>query len=1048
MTMLWVHVVDSDHEPVKTARVQLLTADQRALDARRTDDGWTAEVREGARVTITASARGLGTETHTVTARDAVLQVVIGLRKDGERSYSYGDNRLAFAPVEHAYLLHASGAGASEQVARHAKALGIKLTPASPRQAAVPDDQLVVVDAAIEQSEAFTAALRKDQLQVEVARLIRHGERPPLGLTSELVVRFRGDVKPMEAERLAASAGLRVTRTLRHAGNAFVLEREGLPSYDLLDAADALVRSGRVEYVEPNLMFGVELDAYTPNDTLWAQLPHLTLIDADDAWDLLDDVHVNLRGGSAALTIAIVDPHGVAPNHPELTANLTDGTSKLVTSMNFAATPIVAQTVAGLGGDHGTQCAGSATAAFDNNRGTAGVAPNCHLIGARIGNASNAVATADLYMWVAGFLNGSTAAGFPAAPPARAADVISSSFGVTGLALSNTMRDCFDFITTHGRGGKGAVLCFSLGNSGYVDFTNAAGGAFRAWPTYERTIAVGSSINTNPTNPLPTSIQADPNGNTNNLATAVDRRTLFSPFGATALRKPDLVAPSHTAYDAASNLVDPILSTVRVGTGAVDGCPGAAVCNDYATSFGGTSHSTPCVAGGIALILSARPELNWIQVRDILRQTCVRIDAAQANAIGQWQDLDGDGVIDYSRWYGAGRLDLDAAVAVALDPSNPLADVYVRENLGDTGDVPSTGAWWASPDIWVRQDAATPIPALAWSAAPPHQNAARGQDNAVFCRVRNRGAAAASSVYVRALLTHWAGLEFVYPADFAPSTSVGAPIPNPLVPGTYLIGQQRIDNLAAGADQIVKFTWPQALIPPATVPVGGTTVTWHPCLLVEASPHDGPAPIGGLAVPVAGNNNIAQRNITISDSADADADQFVGMIAGTRLDVGVATLIVDATRLRGHESIRLHVADERLNKALLEAGLQAGREWVRPGAPASRDGHCGVIVERATRLRVSCGDCDVVIEAAPGTRIVSSCEDGETSPSTHWVKHRGVEALEIRGLRGRLELPLRLAGGAFAPFLVAVTGGGTGDLYLTQRRGDGVVSAGYGVRRF
>jgi len=234
---------------------------------------------------------------------------------------------------------------------------------------------------------------------------------------------------------------------------------------------------------------------------------------------------------------------------------------------------------------------------------------------------------------------------------------------------------------------------------------------------------------------------ADPAGNTANIATAVDTRGLYSPFGTTALRKPDLVAPSHTANVFAPNPpIDPILSAVRVGTGAVDGCSGAPVCNDYANTFGGTGHATPTVAGAAALVLSARPSLNWVQVLDILRRSCARIDAAQANAVGQWQDLDGDTLIDYSRWYGAGRLDVDPAVALALDPSLPLADVYVRENLSDIGGVPSGGAWWASPDIWVRQDASTPIPALAWTDPAPHENGKRGQDNAVLagCAIEDR----------------------------------------------------------------------------------------------------------------------------------------------------------------------------------------------------------------------------------------------------------------------------------------------------------------------
>jgi hypothetical protein len=63
------------------------------------------------------------------------------------------------------------------------------------------------------------------------------------------------------------------------------------------------------------------------------------------------------------------------------------------------------------------------------------------------------------------------------------------------------------------------------------------------------------------------------------------------------------------------------------------------------------------------------------------------------------------------------------------------------------------------------------------------------------------------------------------------------------------------------------------------------------------------------------------------------------------------------------------------------------------------------------------------------------------------VKHQGLDAVELRGLRGRLELPLRLAGAEYVPLLVAVDGDATGDLGITQRRGDGELSAGYGIRR-
>lgn len=56
-----------------------------------------------------------------------------------------------------------------------------------------------------------------------------HGERPALGLTNQLVVRFQNAVSRSAAERLAVSAGLRIIREVQHAGNVFLLAYEGNP---------------------------------------------------------------------------------------------------------------------------------------------------------------------------------------------------------------------------------------------------------------------------------------------------------------------------------------------------------------------------------------------------------------------------------------------------------------------------------------------------------------------------------------------------------------------------------------------------------------------------------------------------------------------------------------------------------------------------------------------------------------------------------------------------------------------------------------------------
>lgn len=1048
-THIWLHVVDSDKRAVPGARARVREGGEKLCDLALSGEGVAElDARTGESLTFEAEAPGFAGEVLTVRAIGRVQQIVLGLRRDGELSYDQGDSRFAFRPDRESYLLFTSGENARERIERLVGD-GAKMRfvddPQKGDAAQPPPADVAVVRVAMGMDEAAALAAQAAQggLDVQLTRALDHEGHLPFGLTNEVVVRFRSDVERASVDRIAAEFGFEIAREIRHAGNAYLFVRPGVPDYDVLESARRLSERPETVYVEPNLAFIAVSDQYIPNDVLWANLPHLPLINCDDAWDRLDNVDVSLRGGSAAITVGVVDLNGVAPDHPDLIANLTDGTGKMVANWNFKASPITPQTVAGLGTDHGTECAGSATAAFDNNRGICGVAPNCHLIGARVAGAAAVVAMADLYMWMAGFMNGSTAPGFPAAPPPRPADVISSSWGSDGLALSNTLRDCFDFIAAFGRGGRGCVLCFSLGNTGYLDFTNPAGIRHRAWPTYEKTIAVGASISANPTNPT-SSVNADPSGATTGIATQVDRRALYSPYGATALRKPDLVAPSHTAY-ASDTLakVDPIMATVRVGTGAVDGCTGTP-CFDYASSFGGTSHSTPTVAGAIALMLSARPQLSWIEVRDILRRTCVRIDAANADAIGQWQDLDTDGAIDYSRWYGSGRLDVDAAVQRALDPATPYADCYVRENLSDVGDVPSPGWHAHSPDIWVRKNDSA-IPALAWTSDPPHENPERGQDNHVFCRTRNRGTAAAGTIYLRASITHFPGFEFRYPQEFQPTVTVGGAA-SPMTLGTYLIGEVQIDDLGIDEDRIVHMVWPEALVPPLEVTVGASTVLWHPCLLLEVSPHDGPG-IDASVIAVRGSNNLAQRNIAIDDdNPDSSSDgSWFGIVAGSQVKGGIDALVVDGSRLRGTRRIRVGLIDPGQMRHFAEAAMGSAEPGPGAAGPIAWPPSGPLaIAPRTMRDPHGQGCCGLLAKLGFGWLFRPICG----RPPRISVKGSVDDAhIEIDGLGGSVELPLALPAGALTLLRASMGAGASGELRLTQRRGDGQTSAGYSIVR-
>ena len=153
--------------------------------------------------------------------------------------------------------------------------------------------RLSEIGGGIERAQQAASGLHSEGLHVTIARIIEHAGRHPTPLTNELVVRFADDVTRPEAERVANAHGLRIAREVRHAGNAFLLVRDGEPTYDILNAAASLRATGRVTYAEPNVVHVLTSDECISNGPLWSQIPHLKLIKVDDAWDRLGDVNSN-----------------------------------------------------------------------------------------------------------------------------------------------------------------------------------------------------------------------------------------------------------------------------------------------------------------------------------------------------------------------------------------------------------------------------------------------------------------------------------------------------------------------------------------------------------------------------------------------------------------------------------------------------------------------------------------------------------------------------------------------------------------------------------
>ncbi|MBI3281209.1 MAG: S8 family serine peptidase [Acidobacteria bacterium] len=803
-------------------------------------------------------------------------------------------------------------------------------------------------------------------------------------LTREIVVRFRGP----RAEAVAAIAreyGCTVVRELVYAPHTWVLRWNKPATLEILDTIEKIAARDDVEWAEPSLVVTPEVDSITPNDFLWPGLWDRQLIGAQDAWQHLQDAALDTFGDPDILFAVWdsgVQSSGGAPTNDDFDGTLSNGAAKVLAAFDFDN--MVANND-NPWSNHGSGVAGVSVALANNpapvmgqTYGVVGSAPNVQIM-TLVGRTPYVdIEVADQYIWMAGFDPQSPLAGFPAATPPRGADVITCSLTPgAGAPLSGTARATLDFVTTFGRGGKGTMCFFSTGNQNQNNVTARPYGAYekcfgiagtsfaddgvteiRAPFSGFGQIALCSptqdqlgTVHNPPTGFMPWSAAHLGAGNLISYATAQTTVSAAAAAGANTLSVASVAGfaaggviylggigvwgsePSMiTAVNAMTNTLTlnaPLLNAHAAGDVVMTGPAG------HRNNFGGTSSATPLCAGVAALVLSANPALTYIEARQILRDTAVKFDLANADPVGQWLDANGNPSVMSglppvkSGWYGYGRVNAAAAVQTALTfPTS--RDLAIRDNLADTGAVASAGAFWNSPDIWCRRLSPGMDPGALpanYATAGPHQDPMRGQSNWVYARVRNNGTDASLDAWVRISITHWPGTEFIYPDSFQPTNGPGDPLPSPMTTGTYFIGEAKVTGLAPGADQIVNVEWPAGLIPPETVMMGMSIVEWHPCLLVEVTPHDGPTPTGNH---VWDDNNLAQKNITIVGT-DAGQDFRTATVIGNERNPA-EYLLLEINRGRLPKEVQLYV---NLLDPLLRRRLRTfDQQWKQEPTPA------------------------------------------------------------------------------------------------------------------
>lgn len=351
--------------------------------------------------------------------------------------------------------------------------------------------------------------------------------------------------------------------------------------------------------------------------------------------------------------------------------------------------------------------------------------------------------------------------------------------------------------------------------------------------------------------------------------------------------------------------------------------PGAAIDASYTSTFNGTSSASPVVVGAAVLTQSMYRSatgtmLSPGQMRAILSNpgNGTPQSATVAGAIGVMPNL---------RQIGQ--------VALGLVP-----DIYLRDASGDSGAVPSAGALSTSPDVIVRP-AQVANPTLAFGEGSGTENdetlgfqTEAGQDNYIYVRMRNRGAASANGV--RATV-YWSPVATLVTPNLWSLIGTTGPVNVPT------------GNLLSVAPELV---WPKAGIPG----------TGHYCFVATldhaqdpAPPVPGPTDWNGFLDLIRNQNNVTWRNfnvVNILPDPAADPIALPFLLTGDpgrerRFDIEIAVhLPVDAKLILEMDQGAVGV----LPKAWQERVIKKGKNKAALEVPRLRsNAFCGIRLSMA-----------------------------------------------------------------------------------------------------
>lgn len=444
----------------------------------------------------------------------------------------------------------------------------------------------------------------RQRRDIDVGTHVYHveGSDKPLIPTGEIYIHFEEKTNEEEQKIVLDEYALEL---VERRDNAFVIAKVTKHSPNPLKVAHFLQNIAMVRRAEPDIDTLVE--EYNIVDNISDEL-------LSHSWHLQNngsvaDINYPLKTGADAkvvdawnrlgnlgkreIVIAVID-NGFDLTHPDLNQKV------------YKPYDLWNQSSSIIQGDpnftHGTPCASVALAAT-NGIGIVGAAPMAKFMPIS-GTSFSIRATEEMFKKAVN--NG--------------ADIISCSWGTTdaNFAPGVLKEAVISKAAKEGRNGKGCIILYAAGNDDF-DYVNY-------YATNPDVIAVGAS-------------------------TSQDEHANYSNRG----RELDIVAPSNGDWPIIAARANWDKGTTMRGAGDFKyWADGQSRGNKY-KHFGGTSSSTPLVAGICALILSANPDLTAKEVKDILTST--------ADRIGSPSDYDSKG---HSLKFGYGRVNADKAIAEAI----------------------------------------------------------------------------------------------------------------------------------------------------------------------------------------------------------------------------------------------------------------------------------------------------------------------------------------------------------------------------------------------